>query len=160
MAWSLRRPEPDEVDAALAVVQRGFEFYRSLGPPGWEPPDETRNRARTLAELEQPDTFSLIAEVKQGARPLVSGFVHMVAPDGPYDFRFRYLFVDESHWGTGLARELHGLAMEALGERTARLFTPERQARARRFYEREGWRLVGRDDESDFGMPLVSYARG
>ena len=83
----------------------------------------------------------------------------MATPDDPYDFRFRYLFVDESHWGTGLARELHGRAMEALGDRSARLFTPEAQVRARRFYEREGWRLVGRDERTDFGMPLVSYAR-
>ena len=83
----------------------------------------------------------------------------MVTPDEPYDFRFRYLFVDESEWGSGLARELHSAAMMALGDRSARLFTPEGQARARRFYDREGWRLVGVDDNSDFGMPLVSYVR-
>ena len=41
-----------------------------------------------------------------------------------------------------------------------RLFTPERHARARRFYEREGWVPRGdRRPESDFGMDIVEYRR-
>jgi hypothetical protein len=39
------------------------------------------------------------------------------------------------------------------------LFTPEGQARARRFYEREGWRAAAVIEDSNFGMPLVEYRR-
>ena len=113
-------------------VEAGFEGYRAFGHAGWEPPPEnTPERVeRTRAELADPATFSLVAE-EDGQ---IAGFCHWVAPDDPYDVRFRYLFIGEPWWGTGLARELHGLAMEALGDRTARLYTPREQARARRFY--------------------------
>jgi GNAT superfamily N-acetyltransferase len=53
-----------------------------------------------------------------------------------------------SHWGSGLARELHAAAVEAARERgfrAIRLFTPSAHARARRFYEREGWAAVGEE---------------
>lgn len=40
-----------------------------------------------------------------------------------------------------------------------RLYTPIAQARARRFYEREGWVLEGDALESPMGMPLVEYRR-
>jgi hypothetical protein len=48
----------------------------------------------------------------------------------------------------------------ARGFTAMRLFTPAAQARARRFYEREGWTAAGEpSDELDFGMPLVEYRR-
>jgi len=37
------------------------------------------------------------------------------------------------------------------------LWTPAEQHRARRFYEREGWRLAGRDDDTPIGFPVVEY---
>jgi predicted GNAT family N-acyltransferase len=40
-----------------------------------------------------------------------------------------------------------------------RLFTPEGQARARRFYEREGWVQYGEPFEAGLGIPLVEYRR-
>jgi hypothetical protein len=40
-----------------------------------------------------------------------------------------------------------------------RLFTPEGQLRARRFYEREGWLLFGSAFDGGLGIPLVEYRR-
>jgi hypothetical protein len=41
-----------------------------------------------------------------------------------------------------------------------RLFTPSGQARARRFYEREGWTLAdGPYDDDHVGLPVVEYRR-
>jgi hypothetical protein len=41
-----------------------------------------------------------------------------------------------------------------------RLWTPEGAGRARRFYEREGWRLTGRSHPaSAFGLTTVEYER-
>ena len=52
------------------------------------------------------------------------------------------LYVRPEAWGTGVAGELHDRAVAALraaGERQARLWVLEENARARRFYERRGW---------------------
>ena len=57
------------------------------------------------------------------------------------------LFVCEGAWGTGVADELHSAAVEALraaGARSASLWCLAANARARRFYEKRGWRLDGR----------------
>jgi RimJ/RimL family protein N-acetyltransferase len=56
------------------------------------------------------------------------------------------LYVREAAWGSGLARELHAAALAALGEQgatTASLWCLAENPRARRFYERQGWRLNG-----------------
>ena len=52
------------------------------------------------------------------------------------------LFVRPPWWGSGLAARLHRLALEEAareGYETIRLYTPHGAARARAFYEREGW---------------------
>jgi GNAT superfamily N-acetyltransferase len=76
---------------------------------------------------------------------------------------FWQLFVRPRWWGTGLATELHAEALREASSRgftSMRLFTPAAQARARRFYEREGWAATaGPIDDPDFGMPLVEYRR-
>ena len=68
--------------------------------------------------------------------------------DEPGLAHLRNLFVHEDFWGTGLARELHAAAIDEARERGfahMRLFTPARQGRARRFYEREGWAQAGEE---------------
>ena len=75
---------------------------------------------------------------------------------------FWQLFVREPWWGTGLATALHAEAVREAGARgfaSMRLFTPAAHARARRFYEREGWTPAAPFDDLDFGMPLVEYRR-
>jgi GNAT superfamily N-acetyltransferase len=153
----LRKPEPAEAEALTAIVQRGFETYRAFAPEGWEPPDESERLERNRAELASPEVFALAAYV-DGA-PVGHTRVVPIAED-PTDVRLRYLFVDAGYWGTGLARELHAAAVEAIGTRSARLFTPQGQARARRFYEREGWTLHADGVDAHFGLPLAEYRRG
>ena len=56
------------------------------------------------------------------------------------------LYVVPERWGTGLADELHGRALElvrALGSPSCKLWVLEDNTRARRFYERRGWRENG-----------------
>ena len=53
------------------------------------------------------------------------------------------LYVVPGEWGTGVAPRLHDAAVEAvrgLGCTEVRLWVLEENARARRFYERSGWR--------------------
>jgi tRNA dimethylallyltransferase len=56
------------------------------------------------------------------------------------------LYVVPEEWGNGVADRLHDEALRALaaaGSTTARLWVLEDNARARRFYERRGWRRDG-----------------
>ena len=54
-------------------------------------------------------------------------------------------YVVPAEWGTGVAAQLHAAAVEAIaaGHGKGKLWCLEDNARARRFYERRGWRLNG-----------------
>jgi GNAT superfamily N-acetyltransferase len=147
----IRAAEPADAEALVDRMLAAFEGYRAIAPAGWEPPDERVHLERLRGEIADPDAFTLIAE---GA-----GHVHWVPLGDPVDIHLRHLFIDPPYWGTGLARELHRAAIEAMGGRTARLYTPVGQARARRFYEREGWTHVGDEAGGHFGMPFSEYRR-
>jgi GNAT superfamily N-acetyltransferase len=87
------------------------------------------------------------------ARELIPGLAHLWM-----------LFIREPWWGSGLARRLHAMAIaEAAGQgyRGMRLYTPAGQARARAFYEREGWATDGvARFEPMLALDLVEYRRG
>ena len=148
----------------LALVQAGFDSYVTIAPPGWEAPDQSEHLGRLRDELGHPETFCEIAEV-DGAPAGVVTWLPAVTPspdDHLPDVHLRHLFVLEPFWGSGIAVELHGAAvaeMRRRGVRTARLFTPADQARARRFYEREGWTLrVERYFDPQIDFDIVEYA--
>lgn len=63
------------------------------------------------------------------------------------------LYVRPEAWGTGVAARLHDRALEALGPGIARLWVLEENQRARRFYERRGWR----EDGSTRDVPFPPY---
>ena len=153
----VRAPKPEDVPALLDFLTAGLRGYRAFAPSGWEPPNQNSpaKSQRILAELSDARTYSQVAE----ADGQIVGFVHWCVPDPPVDIRFRYLFVAEPHWGTGLAQELHDGAVAAMGGQTARLFTPRVHVRARRFYERRGWRLNDALETSPVGLPVVEYRR-
>jgi GNAT superfamily N-acetyltransferase len=76
---------------------------------------------------------------------------------------FWQLFVRPPWQGRGVATRLMRAA-EAEARRRGftrmRLWTPRDAARARRFYEREGWTATGSTRGSaSVGLPLVQYAR-
>jgi predicted N-acetyltransferase YhbS len=154
----IRDAVPDDATAIQALVAAGFETFREFAPPGWEPLDETRAEMveQSRSEIADPAVLCLVAE-DQGR---VVGTVRLIPdPAGQTDHYLRHLFVAESAWGGGLARELHDRAVAAMTG-TARLVTPAGQARARRFYEREGWVQHGEPfPEPRLGMDLVEYRR-
>src|SRR5215212_8481282 len=154
----IRAALSDDARAVQALVQAGFESYRAFAPPGWEPPDQLGPERLELArrEIADPAVLCLVAE-DDGE---LVGTVRLVPlPDGPVDHHLRHLFVVERCWGGGLARELHAAAVATISG-TARLMTPAGQARARCFYEREGWTLHGGVVyEPRMGLDLVEYRR-
>lgn len=89
-------------------------------------------------------------EVREGA--LMPGLAHVWA-----------IFVRETHWGVGIATALLATVTAEIarqGYAEARLYTPALQARARRFYAREGWRELGEPFAVEaLGLDMVELRR-
>jgi GNAT superfamily N-acetyltransferase len=166
MTWTLRPAGPDDAPQVASVQFEGFEGYRSFAPPGWEPPDPREELERARERLGDPEVWCLLAEEDGEAAGHVAFMparIHANPSDEPGLAHFWQLFVREPWWGSGLATTLHAEAVReaaARGFTAMRLFTPAGQARARRFYEREGWTAAAEpSDAPEFGMPLVEYRR-
>jgi GNAT superfamily N-acetyltransferase len=157
----------EDVPVLAETVREGFESYRAFAPPGWEPPPAVVERARIADQLPLPDAWCRMAE-DDGAP---AGHVAILADrdraveraPGEGLAYLWMLFVRQPWWGTGLATRLIALAVADAGARgytAMRLRTPARQARARAFYEREGWTTDGAETlEPLIGLELVEYRR-
>jgi GNAT superfamily N-acetyltransferase len=160
--WTLRAARPEDAESIAETLQAGFDGYRELAPPGWRPPD-TRSAAeiaRVRARLAEPSTWAMLAE--DGG--LVAGHAgYLPQPGVPGSAHLWQLFIRPPWWGTGIARALLQEAVAAAageGYARMRLFTPRDQARARAFYEREGFEHTGWEAfEESIGLVLVEYAR-
>jgi GNAT superfamily N-acetyltransferase len=167
MGHSLRAAEASDADQVATLMREGFEGYRSFAPPDWEPPDPRQELESLREHLGSPDVWCLIAEEDgepAGHVAVMPATRHDHWPsDDPALAHLWQLFVRPPWWGSGLASALHAEALRETGSRgftTIRLYTPAGQARARRFYEREGWTAAGEAfDDAEFGLPLVEYRR-
>jgi GNAT superfamily N-acetyltransferase len=162
VSWTLRAARPEDAEAMAETLQGGFDGYRSIAPPGWRPPDARSavEVARVRARLSDPSTWAMLAE--DGG--LVAGHAGYVPQPGvPGSAHLWQLFLRPPWWGTGIARALLQEAIAAAaaeGYGRMRLFTPRDQARARAFYEREGFEHTGWEAlEEAIGLVLVEYAR-
>ena len=140
----IRPARPADI-AALVAVQQAAELA-ALGHIF--PPHEYAYPAQAVAErwrtaLTASEVQVLLAE-RRGEAVGLAG----VAPgwlDG--------LFVVPALWGSGLADRLHDAAvtdLRAQGHSRCRLWVLEANHRARRFYERHGWRPDGRRQAAPF----------
>ncbi len=166
-AYALRVATAADAAAIVAVTAEGFDGYRAFAPVGWEPPSAAQELARLEELVGRDDVWYLVAE-QAGEVVGHVGFLPAAslawAPvDDPGLVHFRQLFVREAHWGSGLATTLHAAALDearARGFTAMRLFTPARQDRARRFYEREGWALARPPGfEGRIGLEIAEYRR-
>jgi GNAT superfamily N-acetyltransferase len=160
----VRRATVDDAEAIHASVTTSFEGYRSFAPATWDPPQETVEREREL--LARDDYRAWIAEDGGGyaghAAWWPAGATFRPTGD-PRLAHLRHLFLAPAQWGSGLAAQLlaHAVAdAREAGFTRMRLGTPLGQARARRFYEREGWVWDGEVlEDAPFGLPMVEYFR-
>jgi GNAT superfamily N-acetyltransferase len=159
-----RDATPADAGALARTVIDGFELYRAFAPAGWEPPTLASELDLAIRLLPDPRVWTRVAEedgrivgqisilpATMAGRPAAEpGLAHL-----------RNLFVDREHWGSGIAGTLLRAGADearARGFKTMRLFTPAGQARARRFYEREGWGAVGGAfPVPELGLELVEY---
>jgi GNAT superfamily N-acetyltransferase len=166
VSWTLRRGGGPDADAMGRLMHDSFRGYLTFAPLGWEPPSAEDETGAFFEALEHPDVWCRVAEADGelvGHVAFMPATMSRAATDEPGLAHFWMLFVRPSHWGTGLASELHGDAVReaaARGYSSMRLFSAAGQARARRFYEREGWTAVGEPfEDSDFGLLIVEYRR-
>ena len=163
---SLRRASSEDAPQLAQIAVAGFESWRAFAPPDWSGPtleEESERVARTLAKA---SAWCELAADRAGvaghAGWLAAADARDPVPD-PGLAHLWQLFVRRDRWGSGLAARLHAAAIEAAARRSftvMRLYTPAEHGRARRFYEREGWRPHrGPFDDEALGMPVVEYRR-
>ena len=154
-----RRAWPADADTLLRTSQLGVETWRSFAPRGWSPRPAAEHVPIVRDLLSRPGAWAVLASV--AGEP--AGHAAMIPSgwDEPRSAILWGLFVRPAWWGTGLAASLHDAFVEharTAGYPHAWLSTPAAHARARRFYERRGWRadtLL----EDNRGLPMAVYGR-
>ena len=166
MDWSLRPATPADAEALAASVSEAIAAYRDFAPAGWKPPQAATELALMRAALPRADVWCLLAEAAGelaghvALRPAATAPFRSAEPGLAHLWQ---LFVKPRWEGSGLALALHDEALREAGARgfsAVRLFAAAGQARARRFYEREGWEARGEPYVLlGFGMEVVEYRR-
>jgi GNAT superfamily N-acetyltransferase len=164
--YSLRLATVADADALGRAVPVGVEGYRAFAGADWTPPAAEAEADSVRALLADPDAVCFVAEDGAGLAGQVTVLPAARAgrpADDPGLAHLSNLFVREDLWGSGLARTLHDAALDAARQReyvAMRLFVAAGQARARRFYEREGWAAVAEPfHEERLGLDMVEYRR-
>jgi len=167
-----RRATLDDLDALLANVRAGFDSYAAFAPAGWQPPMVPADRDRSAELLADPATWALIALADGDPAGHVAFFPARERSAGearsprrapavvPGVAHLWQLFVLPEWWGRGVAPLLHEAAiaeMKSQDYQGARLFTPSRHARARRFYERRGWSAAEEEWNDEVALMLTEY---
>ena len=160
----LRRATIGDAEPLARGVIDGVEGYPSFAPPGWTAPSFEAELKHVREALGDPDVCCLVAESEGACLGQITVLPAARAPHPVEDASLGHisnLFVRRDHWGVGLAADLHRAAVEAAGARgftELRLFVAAGQARARRFYEREGWRQASEPfDDPTPGLSMIEY---
>jgi len=159
---NLRPAQPQDVPALLDISREGLETYRPFAPEGWEPPNF---QPEDVVAIDDVATWILAEEDGEpvGHVLLIPAQRSREPVDDPKLGHLMMLFVRRTHWGTPTAHTLHEAMIASAAERgftELRLFTPTGQKRARRFYEREGWRAVNEMFAPHLSCDVVEYRRG
>jgi len=136
---SFRGISRDDIDELAALVADAFVGYRSWG-----------TLAREKQTLAGHATFIPATRHSQHAAPDLA-LAHL-----------GHLFVKPAYWGSGVAAQLLTRARTAANARgfaAMRLFVPAGQARARRFYTREGFTQAGEPFDAGLALPVLEYRR-
>jgi len=167
-ALQIRPARPEDAGELAATARLGFESYRAWAAPGWRPPPPALTLRAIRLRLRQSTTWCVLAAAPDGAVAGHVGFTpaserlrpHVTIPERAHLWM---LFLRPAWWGSGLAVRLHDLALAEAARRgyaSMRLYTPAGSARARAFYEREGWSAAGAPfAEPLLELELVEYRR-
>ena len=152
MEWRLRRAAATDADALALVAGATFlETYAGIiSAADMVRHCKTRCSADHFARwADDPQVVTTLAEHAHGAAPI--GFTALTPPDFPIDLgpgtiELRRIYVLAAAHGSGLGAALMARAVDdarALGRTRLTLGVHPGNARARTFYERHGFRVVG-----------------
>ena len=162
-----RSAAPRDATAIAALVAAGFATYRDFAPDGWQPRTGAQDEGAVYDRLSRSDTHAQLA-FHDAQLVGITGWMPALTHDVerrriPGRAHLWLLFVAQPFWGSGLAATLLGWStstMRDTGHTEAQLWTPADSARARAFYEREGWTTSGIPVfNSDLGLDVVLYER-
>jgi len=160
--FTLRDATRQDLSTIADTLTLGFESYRRWAPNGWKPPERTAMLLGLLHRFQQDGSWCVIAfDGDAAAGHVTVRPEHDTGVETPGLARLTHLFVRVPYWGSGLADQLHALAVDGMRERgfgSACLWTPVGQKRARAFYERRGWQATGaRDPDNELELELLEY---
>jgi dipeptidase E len=151
--------ERDAAEIAAVYLAAGTEAWSWFLGPGVmsEVPDPEGDWRARVGGVSPPEVF--VAGEGDG----VCGFVWARPGEvGEAEHEVVALYTHPRVWGRGIGRRLldHGLdVLRASGARDAVLWTEERNHRARRIYERDGWVTDGAVREKHYGGQVTREAR-
>ena len=153
---------PARADEAEAIVDaHAAAWDATLGGLIGRQLDDLAPRSERVARMRAglaapPEDAAVLVAESEGA---IAG-MGVVRDLGDGSGEVRDLYVVPDAWGTGVASTLlHALAewLTQRGASRASLWVAADNARARRFYEREGWRLADEERGSPLGPSEVRY---
>lgn len=158
--WIVRKVRPEDADGFVEAHERAWDA--ALAPIAGKslaalvPFD--RRRAMFLDGIEAAADRAT-AWVAEHDGDIVG--IAVAIRESPESVELRDLYVVPEAWGSGVAVELMNRAIESVRLEAAEAFlwVAEANARARRFYEREGWVTDGESRESSLGPPEQRYRR-
>lgn len=167
---TIRPPEPEDADALGAVHVRAWQAaYRGLMADDYLDNLRAEDRAQMWVEgLSQPPRDRRARFVAEDDAGSVVGFVLAGPEGGEAEAQVGEIYalnVDPDAWGTGAGRALleAGTAhLRDVGFDEAVLWVHPGNDRARRFYERAGWDLVGEErvvEVQGIDAPEIRYRR-
>ena len=164
-AWTIRVARPVDAHGIAALHVASWRWaYRGLLADGVLDALSVDERAAMWSELLADDGVAVLVAERDG---LLAGFAS-AAPSRDDDAtpgtgEVAAIYLAEAEAGTGLGRDLFSRIQEELRSRgftRATLWVLETNARARRFYEREGWRWDGSLSDHQIQcdrQPIVRY---
>lgn len=149
----LRQGDAADEQAAIELIRAAMGTY-SDWCPGWSPPHDMEARERARWRASDSSLHRLVVCVGE---QVVGVSVSKQGPSAVLSL----LMVAPTAWGTGVAAGLHDRALRDTAASSIRLTVPEGNGRARRFYEKNGWRRTSAAarTHSWLGLPMLEYAR-
>jgi GNAT superfamily N-acetyltransferase len=138
VSLGVREAVSDDAERLFEIQREtSLAAFAEIFPPDRHPFPDDDVRARWRVLLSRADSGVLLAERSSRTVGMVA-----FAPG-----RLVALYVVPDQWGRGVGSRLHDAAVAALRElgAEARLWVLADNRNARRFYERRGWQLDGRE---------------
>jgi len=161
-AIRFRAAQIEDVSIMAELVARCNDIYKTWAPAGWSPPVDIAQREQEHLRQRLNDASADALVATKGDQ--IIAFVMWRPSRRATDVAdLSLLFVDPAFWGIGIGRELLLAAERSMLQASfsqAELWVPLENARARRLYERNGWRESSQSREhSQLGIELQRYEK-